>query len=103
MVKAYYEKDADLKLLKGKTVGIIGYGNQGHAQALNLRDSGVDVIICELPGTDAYEAAKKAKFKIVTAEEMAQKDEDAAFPPAIQPQVPDALLHVPWQRGISRP
>ena len=73
MVKAYYEKDADLKLLKGKTVGIIGYGNQGHAQALNLRDSGIEVIICELPGTDAYDAAKKAKFKIVTAEEMAQK------------------------------
>ncbi|MEI7905420.1 MAG: ketol-acid reductoisomerase [Candidatus Firestonebacteria bacterium] len=73
MVKAYYDKDGDLKLLKGKTIGIIGYGNQGHAQAQNLRDSGIDVIICELPGTKAYDDAKKDKFKVVTADEMAQK------------------------------
>ena len=44
MAKIYYDKDADLNVLKGRKVGIIGYGSQGHAQALNLRDSGVDVI-----------------------------------------------------------
>lgn len=45
MAKIYYEKDVNQDALKGKTVAIIGYGNQGHAQAQNLRDSGVDVII----------------------------------------------------------
>ena len=45
MAKRYYEKDGNLALLKGKTVAIIGYGSQGHAHALNLRDSGVNVIV----------------------------------------------------------
>ena len=48
MAKIYTEKDANLKDLKGKTVAIIGYGAQGHAQAQNLRDSGVKVIVAEL-------------------------------------------------------
>ena len=47
MAKIYYEQDADLNVLKGKTVGIIGYGNQGRNQALNLKDSGIKVIIGE--------------------------------------------------------
>ena len=72
MAKIYYEKDADLKLLKGKTVAIIGFGNQGYAQAANLRDSGVNVIVCELEGTPAYAIAKKEKFKIVSVEEAAK-------------------------------
>ena len=45
MPKIYYEQDCDINVLKGKTVAIIGYGSQGHAHALNLRDSGVNVII----------------------------------------------------------
>ena len=48
MAKVYYEKDGDLKNLAGKTVAIIGYGSQGHAHALNLRDSGVKVIVGEV-------------------------------------------------------
>ena len=50
-MKMYYDKDADLGLLKGKKVAIIGFGSQGHAQALNLRDSGVDVLVSEVSGT----------------------------------------------------
>ena len=46
MAKVYYEQDADKSLLKGKQVAIIGYGSQGHAHALNLRDSGVSVVVC---------------------------------------------------------
>ena len=45
MLKRYYENDADLSLLKGKRFAIIGYGSQGHAHALNLRDAGCDVIV----------------------------------------------------------
>ena len=46
----YYDNDADLSLLKGKTIAILGYGSQGHAQAQNLRDSGVNVIVGQRPG-----------------------------------------------------
>lgn len=73
MAKVYYDKDADLKFLKDKIIAIIGYGNQGRAQGLNLRDSKIDVIVSDLPGTPAYEAAKKDKFKVVTADEAAEK------------------------------
>ena len=55
----YYDKDADLAALKGKTVAIIGYGSQGHAHAQNLRDSGVKVIVGQRPGGKNYELAKE--------------------------------------------
>jgi len=48
-MKVFYEQDADLKYLDGKTVAIIGYGSQGHAQALNLKESGVRVLVAEVP------------------------------------------------------
>ncbi len=67
MAKIYYDRDADLNVLKGKKVGIIGYGSQGRAHALNLRDSGLDVIVSELEGTSNYERAVKDNFKPVDA------------------------------------
>lgn len=73
MAKVYNDKDADLKYLKGKVIAIIGYGNQGGAQAKNLRDSGLEVIVSELQGTPAYEAAKKDKFKIYSVAEASAK------------------------------
>ncbi len=71
MAKIYYDKEADLNLLKGKTVGIVGYGSQGHAQAQNLRDSGVNVIVAEVKGTPGWKNAKTAGFKVMTAAEAA--------------------------------
>jgi len=73
MAKIYYDKDADLNLLKGKKVAVIGYGIQGRGQSLNLRDSGVDVVVSELPGTPNYEQAKKDGFNPVTAEEASKQ------------------------------
>ncbi len=70
-MKMYYDADADLGLLKGKKVAIIGFGSQGHAQALNLRDSGVDVLVSEMPGTPNYDLAVKYGFKPVSASEAA--------------------------------
>ncbi|OGR05133.1 MAG: ketol-acid reductoisomerase [Desulfobacca sp. RBG_16_58_9] len=70
-MKMYYDADADLGLFKGKKVAIVGFGSQGHAQALNLRDSGVKVIVAEMPGTPNYELALKYKFKPVSASEAA--------------------------------
>jgi ketol-acid reductoisomerase len=59
----YYDNDADLSHLKGKTIAILGYGSQGHAQAQNLRDSGCDVVIGQRPGSKNYELAKSHKFE----------------------------------------
>jgi ketol-acid reductoisomerase len=69
----YYDKDGDLKALKGKKVAVVGYGSQGHAQAQNLRDSGIDVIVAELEGTPNYKLAVEHGFKPVTAAEAAKK------------------------------
>ncbi|MGD2094129.1 MAG: ketol-acid reductoisomerase [Phycisphaerales bacterium] len=61
--KIYYEKDAPIDPLKGKKVAVIGFGSQGHAHSLNLRDSGVDVAVAELEATDNYKLAKEHGFK----------------------------------------
>ncbi|MCC7473840.1 MAG: ketol-acid reductoisomerase [Pirellulales bacterium] len=63
----YYEKDADMAALAGKTIAIIGYGSQGHAQAQNLRDSGVNVIIGQRPGGKNYELALSHGFQPMSA------------------------------------
>jgi ketol-acid reductoisomerase len=65
----YYENDADLSHLKGKTVAILGYGSQGHAQAQNLRDSGCDVIIGQREGSPNYDLAVSHDFKPVSIAE----------------------------------
>ena len=62
MAKIYYEKDADLKYLEGKKVGVLGYGSQGRAHALNLKDSGVEVLVSELEGTSNYKQAEEDGF-----------------------------------------
>ncbi len=73
MAKIYYDKDADLNLLKGKKIAIIGYGIQGRGQSLCLRDSGCDVIVSELPNTPNYEQAKSDGFNVVSAAEAAKE------------------------------
>jgi len=73
MAKIYYDQDADLNLLKDKTIAIIGYGIQGRGQALCLKDSGCRVIISELEGTPNYEQAKKDGFFPVSADEATQR------------------------------
>lgn len=73
MAKMFYDSDADLSLLQGKTLAIIGYGSQGHAQAQNLRDSGLNVIISELEGTANWKLAKDHGFSPVSADEASKK------------------------------
>ena len=73
MTTIYYEKDADLSLLKDKTIAIIGYGSQGHAHAQNLRDSGCKVVVGQRPGGANYDLAKSHGFEPVSAEEAAKK------------------------------
>ncbi len=73
MAKRYYEKDGNLSLLGGKTVAIIGYGSQGHAHALNLRDSGVKVVVGLPPSSKSVEKAKAAGLEVLTPAEATQK------------------------------
>ena len=72
MSRRFYEKDGSLEYLKGRTVAIVGYGSQGHAHALNLRDSGVDVVVSEFPGSSSWAKAEAAGLKVMTTAEAAK-------------------------------
>jgi ketol-acid reductoisomerase len=89
MVKVYFEKDASLNPLKDKTIAVIGYGSQGHAQAQNMRDSGLNVIVGLRSGGESWERAKKDGFKVYQISE-ATKKADVIFvlvPDMVQPDV----------------
>jgi ketol-acid reductoisomerase len=75
MPKRFYEKDGDLSYLSGKTVAIIGYGSQGHAHALNLRDSGLDVIVGLYEGSKSWKKAEAAGLKVMTVSGAAKAAE----------------------------
>ena len=96
MATVYYDKDADLALLKGKVIGIIGYGSQGHAQAQNLRDSGCEVIVAEAAGSQGEKDAKAAGFKVVTAAEAAKQAD------IVMVLVPDTLQSTVYRESIEK-
>ena len=73
MAKIFYESDCDLSLLDGKTVAIIGYGSQGHAHALNLKESGVKVIVGLYEGSKSWKRAEEQGFEVCTSAEAAKK------------------------------
>ncbi len=73
MAKIFYEADCDLSKLDGKTVAIIGYGSQGHAHALNLKESGVNVIIGLYEGSKSWKRAEEQGFEVFTAADAAKK------------------------------
>lgn len=72
MAKLFYEKDCDMDLLKGKCVAVVGYGSQGHAHALNLKESGVDVVVGLYEGSKSWSKAEEAGLLVKTAAEAAQ-------------------------------
>ena len=72
-MRVYYDRDADVNLIKGKKVAVVGYGSQGHAHALNMRDSGVkDVVIALRAGSPSIKKAEGANFKVMTPAEAAK-------------------------------
>ena len=72
MAKMYYEKDCDISYLDGKKIAIIGYGSQGHAHALNLKDSGVDVVVGLYEGSKSWAKAEAQGMKVMTSAEAAK-------------------------------
>ncbi len=101
MAKIYYDRDASLDLLKGKIVGIIGFGSQGHAHAQNLRDSGCQVIVAEVPGTEVWQAANKAGFEVATAADVAKKANIIVMlaPDTVQPRIYRESIEKEMARG----
>lgn len=91
----YYDKDADLSLIQAKTVAIIGFGSQGHAHAQNLRDSGVTVVVSDLPGTPNAVRAEKAGFEVLSAADAAKRAD------VIMMLVPDEAQAVIYRNDIA--
>lgn len=96
MVKMYYEKDADLNLLKNKKVAIIGYGSQGHAHAQNLRESGIDVVVGEVKGGSAWDKAQAAGFQVKSAGEAAAESDIVVV------LVPDQVQAIIWKQELAK-
>jgi ketol-acid reductoisomerase len=72
VAEIFYDKDADLSIIQGKKVAVIGYGSQGHAHSLNLKDSGVDVVVGLKPGSKSKPTAEAQGLKVVTPAEAAE-------------------------------
>jgi ketol-acid reductoisomerase (EC 1.1.1.86) len=89
MAKIYYDSDASLDVLAGKTVAILGYGSQGHAHALNLRDSGINVIVGLHPGSKSKEKALRDGFEVYEPSEAVKRADIIMFltPDTVQPQL----------------
>jgi len=89
MVQIYYDQDADLNLLAGKKIAILGYGSQGHAQAQNLKDSGMDVVVAEIPNSDPWKQAERDGLRVSTAAEAAKEAQivQILLPDQTQPAV----------------
>ena len=73
MAKIYYQEDCNLSMLEGKTIAVIGYGSQGHAHALNAKESGCHVIIGLYEGSRSWKRAEEQGFEVYTAAEAAKK------------------------------
>ena len=90
----FYDDDADLDLLKGKTVAILGYGSQGHAHARNLSDSGVNVVVGLREGSKSVEHAEAAGLEVTSIEDAASRGD------IVMVLLPDEKHHDVWEESI---
>ncbi len=95
MATIYYDKDADLSVLSGRTVAVIGYGSQGHAHALNLRDSGVSVVVSDDKSSKTYQAAQEAGFEVLPVGDAAKMAD------IVMVLVPDTIQKDIYEREIE--
>lgn len=96
MAKIYYDDSCDLGILKGKTIAVIGYGSQGHAQAQNMKDSGLSVIIGLKVGSKSIPQAKEDGFEVYTVSEAAEKAD------IIQILAPDTIQQELYENHIKK-
>ena len=90
MAVMYYDQDANLELLSGKKVAVIGFGSQGHAHALNLKESGVDVRVGLYKGSKSWKAAEEAGLRVV---ETAQAAKEADYIMILTPDETQAAIY----------
>ena len=95
MATLYYDNDADLSLLAGRKVAVVGYGSQGHAHALNLKDSGVDVVVGLYPGSGSWAQAEQQGLR-VTSVEQASREADI-----IMLCIPDQVQRAVYEKAIE--
>ena len=95
MATMYYDADADLDLLKDRKIAVVGYGSQGHAHALNLKDSGLDVIVGLYPGSPSWKPAEESGLRVSTVEDAAQHAD------IIMILIPDQLQKDVYDRAIE--
>lgn len=95
MARMYYDGDADLSLFQGKKIAVIGYGSQGHAQAQSLKDSGLDVIVAEKPGSKVWDQAVADGMNVTTAADAALQAD------MIQVLLPDELQAKIYKEDIA--
>jgi ketol-acid reductoisomerase len=91
----FYDKDADLSLLAGKTVAIIGYGSQGHAHSLNLKDSGVSVVVGLRPESSSVAKAREHGLRVAEPADAASEGD------VVMMLVPDELHRSVWESGVK--
>ncbi len=101
MATIYYDKDCDLKLLDGKVIGVVGYGSQGHAQAQNLRDSGLKVIVALAKGGRSWKKAQDDGFEVLTVAEMAKQADVIMMlaPDTLQPAIYSSEIEAGLEEG----
>src|SRR5271166_5527423 len=103
-MRVYYDRDADLNLIKGKKVAVIGYGSQGHAHALNLRDSGVkDVAVALRKGSQGVKKAEAEKLKVMDVTEAAKWADVMMMltPDELQADIYNGHLHANMKNGAA--
>jgi ketol-acid reductoisomerase len=96
VAKIYYETDANLELIKGKTIGVLGFGSQGHAHALNLRDNGCNVMVGLYPGSKSWQSVMDAGLRVGTVEEVAREAD------IIMMLVPDQVQRQVYYESVER-
>src|SRR4051812_4511848 len=89
-----YDDDADLNLLQGKTVAILGYGSQGHAHSLNLKDSGVDVIVGLRPDSESVDKAREQGLEVTDIADASSRGD------VVMVLLPDERHHDVWEESI---
>lgn len=95
MARVYYENEARLEVLQGKKIAVLGYGSQGHAQAQNLKESGLDVIVGELEGSEPWKRAQKDGLDVTTASEAAKAAD------IIQFLIPDQFQAAVYKKDVE--
>ncbi|HJP41312.1 MAG TPA: ketol-acid reductoisomerase [Dehalococcoidia bacterium] len=95
MATMYYDNDADLGLLNGRTIAVIGYGSQGHAHALNLKDSGCEVIVGLYPGSKSWGEAESAGLRVMNVDAAAREAD------IIMVLVPDQVQRLLYEQAIE--